>query len=106
MEGLILMTLFPLTYLVVSTNLFPIKAKLATKTGTIKEVLNAKGAKGVVAITSLQQVLTPTLLRKKGKISSKSNSSMVIEKSITPLSILGKKTRKRIFSSGNLHAND
>ena len=47
------------------------------------EVLGAKRAIGVVvASTSLQQVLTPTLSRKKWKISPKLSARIIIKKDI------------------------
>lgn len=80
------LTFFLLIHLVVSTNLLPTKAKLVKKTRiTSKEGLGTKGDKKiVVAMTSLQRLLTQIPSRRKWKMFPKLSDITVTGKKIIP----------------------
>lgn len=66
-----------------STNNFLLtKVKLTRRTRTTKEILGAKGAKKVIIMTSLQEVLMPISSKSKEKIFLKLNTLIVTGKGI------------------------
>lgn len=112
LERICLLTPLLLTYLVINTSnrFLTIKAKLAKKTRIAKKVVFGaiRDKNRVIAMTPLQQVLTPISSRKKRRISLKSNFSTAIRRDITIMSTFKtqKGSQKTNIVLDNFHVGD
>ena len=108
LERLSPLTLVPLTFLVASINPPPTKARLARRTRITRDIFGTEGAKGVVTMTPLQLVLTPTLSKRKRRTSPKLSAISAIKKGITRTSILSiqKMSQNTSVNLSNFYAGD